>query len=292
MSANFPLNDDFYENYHKFRIEWEPPEETGNGGYIKWFIDDSLITAVDGHDLHATSQTEIPSEPMYVVMNLAVSKDWGFPDAWFNGCPKKCWSCLDPECACALPKTFCGSIPTSLEIDYVRLYQPTSQGKYSVGCSPPNRPTKEFIEANKDAYKLAGQTEPLQEVNIGGGDCVTTDDCGTTERGFCSQNRTCICFTNWTGPNCLAYGRFAANHAEVAVSRGNGLEWTILVSFLLLAAIFAQGKTSAWDKSEKRMFQVLASISPDDLEMPRESHGAIASYQQGYVVPITNTKHP
>ena len=247
---------------------------------------------MDGRDLHATSKTEIPSEPMYVVMNLAVSKDWGFPDAYFKGCPKKCWSCLDPDCACALPKTFCSSIPTSLDIDYVRLYQPANEGKYSIGCSPPNRPTKEFIEANKDVYKSASETEPLQEVKIGGGNCVTSHDCGTPERGFCSHNRTCTCVKNWTGPRCLAYGRFSANNAEATVSRGNGLEWTIILLFLLLSAIVAQGKMSGWDKSEKRMFQVLATIAPDDLEMPRESHSPMASYQHGCVVPLTNTKNP
>lgn len=115
LSANIALNDDFYYNFHKFRVEWEPPKEDGFGGYIKWFVDGNLVTAVDGDDLQLTSNTEIPSEPMYLVMNLAVSKDWGFPDAYFLGCPHKCWSCLDPKCACALPKGFCKNLPQLLK---------------------------------------------------------------------------------------------------------------------------------------------------------------------------------
>ncbi|CAB9513078.1 Beta-glucan synthesis-associated protein KRE6 [Seminavis robusta] len=217
ISANMALGNDFYENFHKFRVEWEPPEEeSGYGGYIKWFIDGKLVTAVYGDDLQNTSQTEIPSEPMYLVMNLAVSKDWGFPDAYFKDCPKKCWSCQDPACACALPKGFCDNMPTSLEIDSVRVYQPTSSNKYTTGCSPPNRPTKAFIEAHNDDYKLSDDEFPLKQIQVGGGSCNTDSDCGTVSttrvQGICvrgnltasSGSFSCACRRGWVGPHCLA----------------------------------------------------------------------------------------
>ncbi len=285
LSANIALTEDFYENYHRFRIEWEPPEDAGYGGYVKWFIDDKLITAVDGYDLHSTSQTEIPSEPMYLVMNLAVSKDWGFPDAWFKNCSKKCWSCLDPDCACALPKSFCAHIPTSLEIDSVRVYQPSNHRKYSVGCNPPNRPTREFIEVNKVVYKQPSEDNPLKEIAVGGGICTTNDDCGTSERGVCSRNATCFCVSNWTGPNCLAHGRFVYESYAPPTSRTNGFKWTFFLALLLSVIIVVQWKTRTWDKSEKHMFEVLASISPEDLETPRESHVPFESYQRGRTTP-------
>ena len=65
LSTNTPLDESFYEAFHKFRVEWEPPEESGYGGYIKWFMDGKLVSAVYGDDMMETSQSEIPSEPMY-----------------------------------------------------------------------------------------------------------------------------------------------------------------------------------------------------------------------------------
>ena len=310
------LNEDFYQNFHKFRLEWEPPidDDLGYGGYIKWFVDGKLVTAVYGDDLQATSQSEIPSEPMYLVMNLAVSKDWGFPDAYFKNCPKKCWSCLDPECACALPKRFCGSIPTSLEIESVRVYQPvvatakttseagattsSSNGpRYSIGCSPPHRPTKEFIEARKEAYKLRAEENPLKVIAIGGGACRTDWDCGPTARhGICSQNNaTCICGSNWTGPKCLASSGFSGEWTTdpyYFLSRNsNELEWgafTILFLLCVSAIIVLQYRYVAWNNSKKHTYRVLATMSSngsDDMETPRESPLPAGSYQHGGYIP-------
>ena len=288
LSTNTYLNEDFFQNFHKFRIEWEPPEESGYGGYIKWFLDGKLVTAVFGDDLQATSQTEIPSEPMYLVMNVAVSKDWGFPDAYFKNCPKKCWSCLDPGCACALPKGFCDAIPTSMEIDSVRVYQPTNGRRYSLGCSPPDRPTKAFIESQKDAYKLQNEEDPLKDIAIGGGGCNTDDDCGTDKRGFCSFNSTCACTANWTGPNCLSPGGF--DDWKDPYFEQSGLEWTFLLAFLVGVVIVFQWKPLAWDKSEKQTYRILAtmSTSPGDLETQRNSPLPFDSYQRGCVPKDSN----
>jgi hypothetical protein len=229
---------------------------------------------------------------MYLVMNLAVSKDWGFPDAYYKNCPKKCWSCLDPECACALPKKFCEHIPTSLEIDSVRVYQPMHGQGYTMGCSPPNRPTKEFIEANKEAYKLRAEENPLKEIAIGGGSCLTDLDCGTAKHGICNQNATCVCGANWTGPNCLAApSAFSEWKHPYLVSRSSGLEWTCILVLLLFAIIVLQHKW-AWNKSEKKMYLFLTRMSThgtDDLETPRESPLPFESYQQGYVPKASNT---
>lgn len=257
-------------------------------------MDGKLVTAVYGDDLQATSQSEIPSEPMYLVMNLAVSKDWGFPDAYFKDCPKKCWSCLDPECACALPKGFCDSIPTSLEIDSVRVYQPTNEPRYSMGCSPPHRPTKEFIEAHKEAYKLREEENPLKEIVVGGSTCLTDLDCGTAMRGICSQNASCICGANWTGPNCLASAGFSDELSNTYFfSRRSGVEWTFFLVIILFAIIVMQWRSLAWNKSEKQMYRMLATMSTngtDDMETPsRESPLPFESYQQGCVPQVPNT---
>ncbi|KAG7348887.1 beta-glucan synthesis-associated protein (SKN1)-domain containing protein [Nitzschia inconspicua] len=217
VSVNFWLDESFYERPHIFRIEWEPPVEhmkdsptaLSRGGYIKWFIDDKLICAMFGDDLQAVSETEIPSEPMYIIFNQALSKDWGFPDAYFLNCKKKCWSCLDPECRkCALPRNFCEkNIPASFEIDYVRVYQDKEDDRHILGCSPPSRPTKEWIEGHNERYILWESPEgskPLQDIQRGGADCTDMANCGGSERGYCDDDFGCLCRPGFTGPRCLA----------------------------------------------------------------------------------------
>jgi hypothetical protein len=44
LSANTRLNVTHYVDQDTvYRVEWEPPEEDGSGGYIKWFIDGELL---------------------------------------------------------------------------------------------------------------------------------------------------------------------------------------------------------------------------------------------------------
>ena len=283
ISANFALNKDFYDNFHKFRIEWEPPEESGSGGYVKWFIDDRLITAIDGDDLFATSHAEIPSEPMYLVMNMAVSKDWGFPDAYFKNCPKKCWSCLDPDCACGLPRGFCDNMPTSFEIGSVRVYQPVHEPKYTLGCSPPDRPTAEFIEANNDVYKLVDDAAPLKDVLHGGASCHTNEDCGTVRRGHCNDSLAeCVCGSGWTGPSCLASVTSSPTKSERGVpSSRTGATWSILLVFIIAAIAIAVHLRRSQTRmgKDRGLYQVL--ISTDVLEAPRDTRRRnLDSYQE------------
>jgi hypothetical protein len=217
VSVNFWLDDSFYERPHTYRIEWEPPVEHmkdspstfSRGGYIKWFIDGKLICAMFGDDLQEVSETEIPSEPMYIIFNQALSKDWGFPDAYFLNCKKKCWSCLDPECRkCALPRNFCEkNIPASFEIDYVRVYQVKDDDRHILGCSPPSRPTKQWIEGHNERYVLWGSlpdAKPLQDIQRGRADCTSVENCGGSNNGYCDDVFGCLCLPGFTGPRCLS----------------------------------------------------------------------------------------
>ncbi len=282
VSVNFWLNSSFYEDFHKFRIEWEPPVEhmvdspspLSRGGYIKWFIDDKLVSAIVGDDLQKVSETEIPSEPMYILLNQALSKDWGFPDAYFLNCPKKCWSCLDPKCACALPKNFCKkNIPASFEIDYVRVYQVKDDDRHILGCSPPSRPTKEWIEGHKERYILwesPNGTQPLKPVQRGGASCTTNLTCGGDERGFCNDPMGCLCYPGWTGPRCLsAYSDAKVDmHEEyysTPTSSNKGMAWTrqIVLSFVGVAVVGAS-VVWGWKNHEKsRAHGDYASIPED-----------------------------
>eukprot|EP00934_Nitzschia_sp_Nitz4_P001055 Nitzschia sp. Nitz4//scaffold152_size53828//42992//44854//NITZ4_006750-RA/size53828-augustus-gene-0.93-mRNA-1//1//CDS//3329537226//1055//frame0 len=292
ISANMAVSDDFYENFKKFRLEWEPPTESGEGGYIKWFVDGHLTTAVYGDDLQKTSQTEIPSEPMYLVMNLAVSKDWGFPDAYFKNCPKKCWSCLDPECACALPKGFCENMPTSLDIDSVRVYQPRMENKYTLSCSPPSRPTKEYILAHESFYKREEDEHALKDIQRGGGACDTDVDCGTSARGICSAAQMCLCESGWTGPNCLAADAGISDFAEIHVEKHYShsmAQWLVIGSLCLCVLFVFQWNTALWGKPDKNMYKLISSaVSKQDSTSTSDDgkqEDCYSSYQNNMVQP-------
>lgn len=205
ISANMLLDESHFSKQHLYRLEWEPPSVDEGDGYLRWYLDGELITGIGGESLRI-SGTEIPSEPMYLLMNIALSKDWGFPDAWFLKCENKCYDCSNPDCrACALPEGFCeNNLPASMEIDYVRVYQ---RGSHSLGCSPPFRPTKSFIETHRERYMLPGQSWPLQPVVAGGATCHWHTDCGNGNcAGFLRQR--CHCTPGWTGPSCLAHDPF------------------------------------------------------------------------------------
>jgi beta-glucanase (GH16 family) len=86
MSSDADLSAEF----HTFGIDWQP---------------DKLIWYVDGKETYRFQSTEIPSKPMYLLINLAVGGYWpGSPDA----------------------NT---ALPSMMEVDYVRVYQRISDGK-------------------------------------------------------------------------------------------------------------------------------------------------------------------
>ena len=207
VSANGQLNDTNYEIQHKYRIEWEPPESDGSGGFIKWYTDDKTIFSIYGDSLEIMG-TEIPSEPMYLILNTAVSHTWGFPTPCPEGCDCKCYECGNPKCACALPAGYCDNFPASFEIDYVRVFQAKNESKHILGCSPESRPTAQYIEGHSKRFMQEGETRPLQPVAQGGAACSSADDCGGSERGTCSTSGNCQCFDNTTGPSCLAHAGF------------------------------------------------------------------------------------
>lgn len=85
ISYNRQLNESHFGKFHKYRVEWEVPEEpsqknnyTKNYGYLRWFLDDEFVLEVKGEGLNASGTgAEISSEPMYMLLNTAISSQWG-----------------------------------------------------------------------------------------------------------------------------------------------------------------------------------------------------------------------
>ena len=201
ISANRQLNTTHYQKQHKYRMEWEPPNSDGEGGYIRWFTDDELIFGLQGNSLNIM-QTEIPSEPMYLIMNIAVSHTWGFPPC-ADSCDCSCYECDNPICECALPPGYCSNFPASFEIDYVRVWQAKNDSKHILGCSPEHRPTADFIQGHLHEFTTEGGKRPLEPVSKGGGVCTRNIDCGSKAiMGKCSSTGVCLCGENYTSPNC------------------------------------------------------------------------------------------
>lgn len=207
LSANLGLNKSYYSRPQTYRVEWEPPEEDGTGGYIKWYTNGNFIYGIHGENLNITG-SEIPSEAMYMIMNTAVASSWGFPAPCPEGCDCDCFECGDSKCECAIPEGYCSNFPASFEIDYVRLYQAKDEPKHILGCSPEKKPTKLFIEGHEKRYMEDGDKRPLEPVTSGGAPCSKSLHCGGKSRGRCSDRGLCVCEINFTGPSCLAHAGY------------------------------------------------------------------------------------
>ncbi|CAO1624950.1 unnamed protein product [Sympodiomycopsis kandeliae] len=99
--------------------------------YITWVSGDERAWKLSEGALGADPRVNIsarpvPQEPMYIILNLAISSGFGDID-WDNI-----------------------RFPGKYLIDHVRVYQ--TKGQENVGCDPPDFPTKKYIEKHAEAY--------------------------------------------------------------------------------------------------------------------------------------------
>lgn len=91
ISANTNIDDSFFDEFHAYRLEWQPPgkdkegKRSNNNGYLKWFLDGQLVYSISSEALQKSGAL-VPVEPMYLIMNTAISSSWGFPIP----CPEVC----------------------------------------------------------------------------------------------------------------------------------------------------------------------------------------------------------
>lgn len=279
-----------FRRMHTFRLEWQP----GPGGRIDWFSQGHVINSTfsmegdgKGQDwVHAFAirdkslkdlmGSQIPNEPSYLIMNTAISSTWGFPYDAPDWCPK-CYDCDDPKCACSFNPGFCEMMRrgnVAMYIDSIRVYQSSDHSahvgnKHTLGCDPPEYPTKDFIRGHEYRYMRQPpfgfyDKHPLREVQKGGGPCKIDSDCGghiikenvtktylggdgtaTRGRGKCVSparglfgrtSKTCECNEGFTGPHCLALDHIdnspSAHDIQNGISPFNKIENMRLTPFM------------------------------------------------------------
>jgi hypothetical protein len=205
LSANTQINESHFDHFHTYRLEWEPSDVDGKGGYINWHMDGKFLYGFNADVLNAAGSM-IPNEPMYLILNTAVSSNWGFPKPCPSDCDCTCYQCGKAGCECGLPDDFCSNIPASFEIDYVRVYQAVDEEKHKVGCSTESHPTALFIKGHKELYMTDTDKEMLLPVQKGGAACNSDVDCNF--QGQCSGRKICECYDKFTGPQCLSHEGF------------------------------------------------------------------------------------
>mmetsp|Transcript_32743 Transcript_32743/g.49343 ORF Transcript_32743/g.49343 Transcript_32743/m.49343 type:complete len:644 (+) Transcript_32743:149-2080(+) len=216
ISYNRQLNASYFKNPHVYRLEWDVPTNETDG-YLRWYLDGELVLGIDGTGVVAAGLgSEISSEPMYILLNTAISKQWGFPKKCPDNCPCEKYDCNSAEWTetCGFSEGFCEMMKSKpeYEINWVRVYQDPTNEHQKVGCSTPERPTRQFIEAHEKLYKTVDDLHPLKGIQRGRGTCnplleneSSKDACGGSERGRCTAGRVCECNAGWTGPHCLAH---------------------------------------------------------------------------------------
>lgn len=114
--------------YSIYGFEYKPGYDNA---YISWVSDNqaswTLNAAGVGPDpVVDISARVVPQEPMYIIVNLGMSKNFGAVDFTHL------------------------TFPNHLRIDYIRIYQPPQA--INIGCSPPNFPTQDYINKYIGAY--------------------------------------------------------------------------------------------------------------------------------------------
>ncbi|VEU45172.1 unnamed protein product [Pseudo-nitzschia multistriata] len=217
VSFNRQLEEKHFNSSHVYRLEWDVPTEDKDG-YLHWFLDGDLVLAINGTGIReGGTGSEVSTEPMYILLNTAVSSQWGFP----TKCPANC-ECDEFDCnskvyadRCGFSDGFCdmmtkGKEPPKYKIDWVRVYQDPTKNEQKVGCSTPERPTRQYIEAHEKLYKTDLDEHPLKPIQVGRGTCnplatdISAQACGGEERGRCTKGNVCECREGWVGPHCLA----------------------------------------------------------------------------------------
>jgi beta-glucanase (GH16 family) len=139
MSVVTLTNQDCYElgGTHCFSIYGIEYKAGFDNAYISWLSDGKLswtmLSAGAAADpIAQISARPMPVEPMYLLMNLGMSENFGTVE----------YDLL--------------TFPATMRVDYIRVYQP--ENEINIGCDPPDFPTQAYIDRFPEAYTNANLT--------------------------------------------------------------------------------------------------------------------------------------
>ena len=129
ISAQTELNNDWYDAkaFQTYGFEYTPGSLAD--GKITWFVADRVTFMMTGDAVGPNGNVEarpISEEPMAIVLNV------GFSTAWTGIKMEEL------------------KFPTTMYVDYVRVYQPP--GEESITCDPPGYETTDYIKNHPAAY--------------------------------------------------------------------------------------------------------------------------------------------
>ncbi|GMM45845.1 beta-glucan synthesis-associated protein [Pichia kluyveri] len=133
VSAITTLNTDWYNRgegeryFQKYAFEYLNDD---NDGYVRWFVGNDPTLTVYANALAPNGNIgwrQISKEPMSMVVNMGISKNWAYID--FPSIP----------------------FPVTFEIDSIRIYQPSDA--ISTTCDPEDYPTYDYINDHPLAYQ-------------------------------------------------------------------------------------------------------------------------------------------
>ncbi|CAK9073417.1 unnamed protein product [Durusdinium trenchii] len=206
----------FFASHNAANDEVPPTEGDEKIGF--YGMEERNINAItkDGEPMGTLLARQLLLEPVSMILNIDVSKQWGW-DIIEQNCGGDCGCCLDcgePECvSCMLEKgggneylhKLCRTLPATYEVDYIRVFQTKDQqAEDRQGCSPKVAPTQGWIDTQRSRYVLPNFDAPLQPVYAGGGRCQTDANCGSNSGSGACSDGVCKCTNGWTGPSCLA----------------------------------------------------------------------------------------
>ena len=113
-------------------VQYDPDWKGDGSGSITWYVNGQPTWTITGASLAANPYTEIgqrliPTEPMSIVINLALS----------DGFQQVKWDTV--------------KFPAVMKLDYVRVYQKDGQPD-RISCDPDDHPTAKYIQDHPDVY--------------------------------------------------------------------------------------------------------------------------------------------
>ncbi|WWD00464.1 hypothetical protein V866_007379 [Kwoniella sp. B9012] len=125
------------KQFTTFAVEWQAFPDKREDGYIAWYSDGEPSWTMYADAVAANEKVEIgrriiPEEPMALIFNFGMSNNFQAVD--FDNL---IW-------------------PNYVRIDYIRVYQRTDTG--SIGCSPDDYPTADYISKHAEAYNNPNYT--------------------------------------------------------------------------------------------------------------------------------------